>query len=383
MAGVFEIAEEKDAHNDLTAFIDSLGKLGFLENYKPTSVTEIPAAVCFGITSKCNLNCRHCLNRNLPSAGTDMTTEQLFDVIDQMGKGGTKSVSLFGGEPLCHPDFKRIVEHLNRYPISLSLNTNGTRIDAETARWLMGHRITGAVVSFDGSRPEIMDRMRGAGSFDGCVKGVKALRAEGMSALLSVTVTRLNYKDISQMASVGRKIGGTSIRFNHTFFAGNAACFLQELYLSPDEEREAIDTVWRLNEEYDTFIYPDSSYLCQKRKLERMKDHKPAHDKMIIPPCGAAGSKCAIRPDGWVTPCEIMWDVKCGNLKEMALSEIWRDSQTMNSFRKPMEIDLNSIPECKGCDYQYICFIGHRCYPYYNPGGIANRDIYCWVKDKK
>ncbi len=374
----FENPVDGTIGEDFDIFVKDLGRAGFLENYFGSSV--VPMNVCLGITSKCNLNCRHCLNRDLPGSGSDMTTEELIGVIDQMGTGGVKSLSLFGGEPLCHPDFKRIVEHINRYHIIISLNTNASLVDRQIARWLKANKISGAVVSFDGSSAGIMDGMRGKGSFEKCMEGIEAMKAEGMSILLSVTLTRLNHEDVRNMALLGREVGGSSIRFNHVFFGGNAACFAKELHLSPEDERRAIDAVCHAREEFGAFINADSSYLCQKKKLEKAGSYKGAHDKIVVSPCGAANSKCAVRPDGWVTPCEIMWDVKCGNLKEDALSDIWRFSEVMNQFRKPLEIDLKDMPDCIGCSYQYVCFIGHRCYPYYYPGGISDRSMYCWRK---
>jgi len=378
MALAFDVSDSRQAEEDFDNFIASLGKLGFLENY--SGISKVPRSVCFGITSKCNFNCKHCLNRNLPTSEPDMTTQQLVNVIDQMGEGGTKNLSLFGGEPLCHPHFRRIVERINKYPINISLNTNASLIDDDMAQWLKEHKIKGAVVSLDGSKPEIMEKMRGKDAFEMCLKGIEALRKEGMSVLLSVTLTKLNYKDVKEMAALGKSINGTSIRFNHVFFGGNAACFAKELYLSPDEEKEAVDAVWQAKEEFGGFINADSSYLCQKIKIDKVNGFKSSYDKITVPPCGAAGSKCAIRPDGWVTPCEIIWEVKCGNLKKKTLSDIWQNSDLMNSFRKPMELDLKDLPECKGCSYQYLCFIGHRCYPYYNPGGVYNRALYCQLR---
>lgn len=374
----FEISDLKQAEADFDNFIQELRKWGVLQGCINTPFPLEDA--CLGITSRCNFSCKHCLNRNLPLSEADLTTQELFGVIDQLGNGGVKKVSLFGGEPLCHPDFKEIVEYLNQYPINLSLNTNGTLIDSEMARWLKGHKIGSAIVSFDGSRPEIMDAIRGEGAFEKCLKGIKVLCTEGMNVLLSVTLNKINYQDIKEMVLLGRKLAGNSIRFNHVFFAGNAACFAKELYLSPEEERQAIKEVWQLKQVFGDFIHPNSSYLCQKEKLEKVKDYKPASDKLVIPPCGAARNKCAIRPDGWVVPCEIIWEVKCGNLRQKTLQEIWQNSEMMNSFRLALEIDLNQLPECKNCSYQYLCFIGHRCYPYYYPGGVHNRSLYCWLK---
>ncbi len=340
-----------------------------------------PINACLHITSRCNLNCRHCFNRNKPDSEADLTTKELLGVIDQLGEAKVFQISIFGGEPLTHPDFFLIVERLNKYPMRLSLNTNATLIDRATAKWLKEHKIIDATVSFDGASPQIMDKTRGKGAFEKNIKGIESLLAEGLPVLLSVTLTKINYKDIRAMVLLGKKLNAGKIRFNHVFFGGNAACFIKEVYLSPDEERGAIEEVCLLNEEFPGLIYPNSTYLCQKDKLEEMKDYEPATDKIIIPPCGAAGTKCNIRPDGWVTPCELIWEAKCGNLKNQSLTDIWQNSELMNEFRKPMELNLNELPECKGCKYQYICFIGHRCNPYYYPGGVKDRSVYCWLNE--
>jgi len=342
-----------------------------------------PLNVCLHITSRCNLSCKHCLNRDQPDSEPDLTTEELISVIDQLGRARVFQISIFGGEPLTHPDFTVVVEHLNKYPFTLSLNTNATLIDRSMAKWLKKHKIRDAVVSFDGSCPEIMDKTRGEGVFAKNIKGIEALLSEGIYVLLSATLTKINYKDAREMVLLGKRLKANKIRFNHVFFGGNAACFIKEVYLSPEQEREAIEAVVSANKEFPGFIVQDSTYLNQKDKLEEMKDFEPATDKITVAPCGAAYLKCAIRADGWVIPCELLWDAKCGNLKNQSLTDIWQNSETMNEFRRPLELDLNEIPECKGCKYQYICFIGHRCNPYYFPGGVKDRSVYCLLEGKK
>jgi MoaA/NifB/PqqE/SkfB family radical SAM enzyme len=170
-----------------------------------------PFNICLGITSKCNLSCRHCINRNLTGSESDLTTKELLTVIDQLGEAKVFKVSIFGGEPLTHPDFFPIVEHLNKYPIKLSLNTNGTLIDRKTAKWLKEHKIKSTVVSFDGSNSEVMDKTRGKGAFLKNIKGIEALLAEGLSVLLSVTLTKINYKDIKDMVLLGEKLKADTI----------------------------------------------------------------------------------------------------------------------------------------------------------------------------
>lgn len=353
------------------------------ELVKAVNMFSAPLDVCLGITSICNLSCKHCMNRNVSSAEPDMTTDELLQVVGQLAEARVFYASIFGGEPLMHPDFFRIVEQFNKYPIQLFLNTNATLVEPETAKWLKEHKITGIIASLDGSTPEIMDRLRGPGAFEKAVKGIEHLLSSGLPVELSVTVTKINYQDIRGLVLLGRKLKARLIRFNHIFFGGNAACFINEVYLTPEEEQQVINEVWQIKQEFPGFLDERSSYPVQKEKLDELTGYQPSKDKIVVPPCGAAQRKCYIRPDGWVTPCETIWDAKCGNVKQEKLTEIWARSSMMNQFREPMELDLKELPECVDCQYQYLCFIGHRCYPYYYPGGVKNKELYCRIKQDK
>jgi radical SAM protein with 4Fe4S-binding SPASM domain len=337
-------------------------------------VLSAPIDVCLGITSKCNFNCSHCL---LDKKNTnDLTTKELIDLIDQLGYAKVFNISLFGGEPLIHPDFFLIVRHLRKYPIQVSLNTNATLIDRNVAKELKNYGINGTVVSFDGSTPDIMDKMRGKGSFEKCIRGIENLRREQIFVLLSCTITKYNYTDVENMVLLAKKLNVNGIRFNHVFYGGNAACNLENIRLTPNEEKKTINIIYELSKRFKGFI--TGSYLTQREKLENVKNYHPQNHTIKVNPCGAATQKCCIRPDGWVTPCEIIWDVKVDNVRNKQFIEIWQKNEIMNEFRMPIEISLENMHECKNCQYQYICFIGHRCYPYFYPNGIKNKKLYCW-----
>ena len=116
-------------------------------------------------------------------------------------------------------------------------------------------------------------------------------------------------------------------------------------------------------------------------KLQKVGKIEPEKEKITIPPCGAAMCKCAIRPDGWVVPCEIVWNVKAGNLKEQEFIDIYENSEVMKEFRKTKYLDLKEMPECRNCEYQFVCFQGHRCYPFYYPKGIKDKKLYCYKQE--
>jgi radical SAM protein with 4Fe4S-binding SPASM domain len=143
------------------------------------------------------------------------------------------------------------------------------------------------------------------------------------------------------------------------------------------EKFEALETVRNLREKFGSFIIGSLTEV-----LDIMKEIK-GKPKEVFPlkiyPCGAATSRCAIRPDGWVVPCEILYDVKAGNLKNESLYDIWHNSPIMKAFREPIEIQEEEIPECKDCEYLSLCYNGHRCSPYYLPEKkFQHKELYCW-----
>lgn len=308
---------------------------------------------------------------------TDLTTEELLKIIDQLAQARVFRITLFGGEPLLHPDFFRIVQRIRKHPIYLSsLNTNGCLIDGDLAKKLFDYNIKSFCVSLDGSCPEVMDRMRGKGAFKQCIKGISNLLKLKAGIMLSATLTRYNISDIRNMVLLAKSLGVSVIRFNHVFCGGNAACFKNEIMIKPQEEIALIREIDDLRRQFRGFI--TGTYLEQKEKIDKLKDFSPAKDRVVVPACGAATIKCHIRTDGKVTPCEVIRDEVAGDLRRQSFLEIWRNSSVLNRFRRPQVVSLKDKPECQSCQYQYLCFIGHRCYPYYYPEGLKDKSLYCW-----
>jgi len=334
-----------------------------------------PLDVCLGITSKCNLNCQHCLASSTRQ-NLDLTTIELLGIIDQLAAAKVFRLNIFGGEPLMQPDFFKIVKRIRKYPMRISLNTNGTLIDKATAKKLADNKISSFCVSLDGSTAEVMDKVRGRGAFDSCLTGIKHLLQYRANIMLSATLTHYNLHDIRNMVLFAKSLGVKNIRFNHLFYGGNAACFIDKVMVTPEEELAAVREVYGLFQEFGGFV--TGSYQQQKEKIDKLKDFTPQKDKVIANACGAATNRCNIRPDGKVTPCEVIWDLEVGDLRKQTFSEIWRNSPILNELRWPKEVSLKDKPDCQGCQYQYMCFIGHRCSPYYYPRGLEDKSLYCW-----
>jgi len=287
-------------------------------------------------------------------------------------------VAIFGGEPLLRKDFFAVVDALNKPWTSLSLNTNGTLISKQLARRLASSSIKAFTVSLDGSSSAVQDPIRGRGSFEKNIAGIRNLIERKCNVLISTTVTRYNYLDVENIVLLGKELGASRFRFNEVMYIGNAACYHKSLVMTVREKFELLEKIKDLKNRFGKFV---TGSLVQVIDIMEKIKHNKCHLEfpLTIPCCGAAAVKCAIRPDGLVVPCENLWDVIAGDLKTTSLNDIWNKSSVMKAFREPVEIKEDEIPDCRGCQYIRLCYKGHRCTPYYLPGNkFEHKELYCW-----
>jgi molybdenum cofactor biosynthesis enzyme MoaA len=144
----------------------------------------------------CNLECRHCFISCSPHNHSfgflDLAAVQR--VLEESIRLGVKEYYFTGGEPFLNPDMVPILEATLRFGPATVL-TNGTVFKEQ---WL--HRLRRADdvslyslefrVSIDGFSPETNDPIRGVGTFDRALRGVRQLLAHGFLPIITVTQTR-------------------------------------------------------------------------------------------------------------------------------------------------------------------------------------------------
>lgn len=285
-------------------------------------------------------------------------------------------VSLFGGEPFIRSDIVDIISYLSSFPIGISINTNATLIDDRLARVLAAYKIS-FVVSLDGSSAEIVDKIRGKGVFEKTLRGIHALRRHNHDILISTTVMSHNHGNLFELAALGREVGAIGVRFNNVFYINNAECYLKDIFLTARQNIELFHTCEELKARYGGFVSGSALQTMDLIKAVRLAEIPCDGAPIQVPPCGAGINKCAVKPDGDVTPCEVLWNTTAGNVRDKSFGEIWANSRVLNDFRTTLFLSESDIGDCISCRYRFICFTGHRCMPYFSSGGIKNHDLYC------
>jgi MoaA/NifB/PqqE/SkfB family radical SAM enzyme len=149
----------------------------------------------------CNLTCRHCFISCSPHSHTFgfLDLETVRRALDASVRLGVKEYYFTGGEPFLNPDLVPILELTLRYGPATVL-TNGTVFRDE---WLDRLRRAEAAspyslefrVSLDGFTAADNDPVRGAGTFERTLCGVRQLVAYGFLPIVTVARTRDDQDD--------------------------------------------------------------------------------------------------------------------------------------------------------------------------------------------
>ena len=141
----------------------------------------------------CNLRCVHCFISCAPD-NRSFEFLSLAEVEDWLARSeawGVKEYYFTGGEPFMHPDLPMMLERtLERGPASVL--TNGTllpeRALAPIARAARASRYSLEIrVSVDGPSRETNDPIRGEGTFDRAMDGVRRLLDRGFLPIITAT----------------------------------------------------------------------------------------------------------------------------------------------------------------------------------------------------
>jgi len=143
----------------------------------------------------CNLQCRHCFISCGPTNRSHdyMPRDEVRRYLDEAASMGVRDFYFTGGEPFLHRELDGIVEDALRVgPVSVL--TNATLVTPERARSLArlerGSRYALEMrVSLDGLTAATNDPIRGEGTFDTTVGGMRALADAGFLPIVTVAQT--------------------------------------------------------------------------------------------------------------------------------------------------------------------------------------------------
>jgi len=137
-------------------------------NARATADLAAPLYVAWQITNECNLACLHCIEESGPGKAfpDELAEAQILGILDQMLDREIPYLSFSGGEPMVHPLFFKMVEHVCTRDRQLKIETNGHYLTPDNCARLKTLGVKALQVSLDGASRDTFNRMRIRGEFN-------------------------------------------------------------------------------------------------------------------------------------------------------------------------------------------------------------------------
>ncbi|MGM9588092.1 MAG: radical SAM protein [Candidatus Limivicinus sp.] len=167
---------------------------------------RLPLSGTFELLPYCNMRCSMCyIVHDRPADWKDsLHSVDFWDgLLDQAIAQGMLYGLITGGEPLLYPGFHELMERINKKPIHLALNTNGTLLDWETVQWLATVPPGRLNISLYGGSNETYTRLcRNPRGFDQVTRAFALLNDYHIPYQVHATLTPENYGDFDEIIRV-------------------------------------------------------------------------------------------------------------------------------------------------------------------------------------
>jgi len=295
--------------------------------------------VVYNCTKKCSLNCLHCYSKNSLN-GKELDTKEAKELLKQLAEINCAAVLFSGGEPLERDDLFELLDFSRRLGLRTVLSTNGSLIDAATAKKLVDTGVSYAGVSIDGTE-KTHDEFRGvAGGFKAAINGIKACKKAKLKTGIRFTITNRNYNQINEIFSLASDLSVSRICFYHLVAVGQAA--KNNLKCSEGQLRQALDGILDCAKQYaskgvcEVFTVGncgDGEFILNRLKEEKSSFYEKSFRLLEQFGGNKIGKRIfAVDAFGNVHPDQFRQDCLLGNLKENSMSEILETCENSNEF---------------------------------------------------
>jgi len=299
---------------------------------------KIPLWTHLDLTYRCNASCIHCYCQDLSDEWTEpeLTTSEVFDLLEQLSEIGSLYLTLSGGEVLLRPDFFQIADYARHLHFALTIFSNGLLIDKEKADRLSELSPLSIEISIYGAEASLHDTItRRAGSFKQVIEAVRLLKERSLRVVLKTTLMKPNFHQADMIEELSNKLGADDYRFS--------------LEISPKNDGNKSVQQYQLD-------------VCQlkefvSRRLAKEPISETSYQEATKKPlCGAGTIGCYISPRGDIYPCAQLLR-PMGNIKTQPFHKIWYGD---SEIRRELALlsTYADLRECRNCSYVKTC---RRC----------------------
>jgi MoaA/NifB/PqqE/SkfB family radical SAM enzyme len=183
---------------------------------------RMPHTVMLAITDRCQCNCAHC-GVSTNRSRSELTTSEIFVLIDRMAHMHAKTLVLFGGEPLLHPDLELIVRYAKSRNLIVEMDSNGLNFTPQLTADLKQAGLDLVRLSLDSHDSHEHDVSRGyLGIYNHVLAAIGWCREEGLACHISTFIdkAKINGHGLDAIISLAESLG-TPLRLLKPVLSGH------------------------------------------------------------------------------------------------------------------------------------------------------------------
>ncbi|MBN2735569.1 MAG: radical SAM protein [Spirochaetales bacterium] len=299
---------------------------------KKSLENHIILTVMIELTYKCPCDCLHCyLDKEKKK---ELSTEEVFDLLEQLKDEGTINLSFTGGEPFLRNDFDQILLKARELHFNTGLLTTGILLDETKVKFLEENKIESIDISLHGSDAKTHDEiMQLPGAFDRTLNALKLLQKTKIKVVVKCVIMKNNYRQLEEIKKLAESFG---------------AVFVAQLFILPRINGD--------NSPQRLMLSKDEILGLPLMNLTGGALPNEDFSTGAIMACTAGDVAAAISPYGDVFPC-LLFRYKMGNIREKSIKEIWHSSQDkfIDDFRNQKPQDVKPCFDCALKSYCQRC----------------------------
>jgi len=161
-----------------------------------------PIMTTIEITKRCQSRCQYC-DYWKSTKSKEMSTKEIFSLIDNLKKHGTRILHFTGGEPLLRKDIVKILAYAHQQGFSITINSNGLLLPRLLPR--IKNYVNLFKLSLDGPR-KIHNNIRGINSYDNLIKSTELIKKLNKKIIFTCVLSKLNFQYIPELLEIAKKL---------------------------------------------------------------------------------------------------------------------------------------------------------------------------------
>jgi len=310
-----------------------------------------PRVVAWESTRACNFACVHCRAKAQKEPDPkQLTTQEAFDLVDQIAEFCKPVFIISGGDPLQRPDIFEIASYASSLGLRVVMSPSGSNLTAETFEKMKGASVKMISLSLDGSNPQLHDTFRQVpGAFNLAMKNMKLARESLFPFRINTTVTQHNISDLFNIQKVAVDVGAAEWDVFMLVPTGRGKI---QMEITPSQYEETLTFIYKANLTSPIPIKMTCSPQYTRVIAQQQKQHSQPNQgrRGGGRGCMAGNGFCFVSHIGEVFGCGFL-PISGGNIRERNFKEIYQKSSLFVELRNHELLK----GKCGKCEYKMMC----------------------------